>query len=1597
MKEVVPPEEKKSTVQSHRNIKSWMEKEEGEEESKTEQKHEIEEISDDNTAHTFESTVQSSWFESDQPAKKATEILSSVQTVGDPGGTDIQNRTEYEQDYKNKSELRLALKQKLHKQFQNNSSHQIEKKDKENTEAVKEKRKKTRAKWKESLSLVLKDSERGVVSEEAAYDFFTRIWESEEPSFTSTPLNDDTTEDAHSSKRQPDILDESEKIEELTERATDETHLLIEDYFQTEADKYIPVQRKAIYIPSNEQIEVENKIYFYPAAKSVPTDAKITEGKKPRDIEDEGLYVGKYPSITSHNIRKLENRFLKQQDKKWFGDNGKIKMQPDPCKKVPSRPLPLIKQNENLESTYRKAIVGNKENWLFDRHKNPEIWHQLDIDICNISFNHHSLFSKEHVLVARLVELVKSYNGYLLTDKGVSLSQRLQALRSAVNQLKQMSKQDEDNRIAEEREERLCHYQEDIKQIRKLRDARDVENKQLLIAIKNLWEEIQNLRETQKYASSPVELTIHEEYIDLDDDQKMWNKEIEEELEEEKLMFNINYKQELKEYQTKLEKWKKLHKLKKQALQSKKSKKKLSRQNTEEELATDSKNEESEIASKTEEIISLEDMPKPQPPSKFDEERTLEIITEKALEIRRKPGEPKLFPEITNSGIVTSASNCSKLEQARRNEVSKRKIYFKIFYNNKQVCQTTERSLGQEFTASWGQIFKLCIVHKPQNVKIEIFEKNGVLSTRLADIWLPLPDPSLTTNNVQLLDQEFCSEEVITYRHAGIGSGIAIHYLKDDQATWLLTNGILKCSLAWGINKEGKSLGPKITKEASAELRSLHEFDKLMQIISTGLASIQGLRNWVEQCHLDPNDPANSCIFHAMQYYNLYFNKSNQNSIDYFRLEPLQSEFDFVTEEELNNNSRFQLLQLRSHEAPEFRNYHMIPAYENEIPKDILQTMEHHQIPERRGSKGVPESHREKASKLLKQIREQVLKRFYAAQHQRVLEDVVIEEEVPSIQTLGFSLFSLMQTQRPLCPTRKERKKMTGQTVASTDINIIVTVMHALNVPVRVDNDILRGTIKHSLSGKESITDRLNASVRPYVEVMFQRETARTHVNEGPHPTWNQELHLPFKAPSDDYSPTNLETVQDIIYLSLFDEVVIDVLEDDRDRDSTVHTKMERHWLGDLKIPFTTLYLNSKIEGTFRLNVPPVLLGYDYEARPWLMRGMSNELEGRHTYLSLFLTIEPCLQLPEVFRQKYESLEPERILQEVDVWDSEFRLLFPDRSIRTMAIDISGKWILIPRYLCPLKPPEQMIDSLQDKMEIMETLARFVSVIPTRSDSVVFPGICDIWSTCDQFLQMLMGDEEEHAVLLCNYFLHIKIRAMLLLGSAIPEGLTSYVITWDDKDNIWVWNASLGQRFNIQDSYSPLRHVYCLISSDNIWANIQKTDIPSQMNFDLNLTKDWRPFFRRNFPNPGLNTIQSSNLSYSPVDLQFAQKLQEELEIMLKDSIMKWRRRFRTSWNRHCMQALRNILPRLEKNFGRTASLESLRELEQILTSYKMWGFPLSMPYTDEKAVVDAVYASGVHRLEEKNMEFAIAVYVHPYPCSVFAVWIYVAALKRRS
>lgn len=58
---------------------------------------------------------------------------------------------------------------------------------------------------------------------------------------------------------------------------------------------------------------------------------------------------------------------------------------------------------------------------------------------------------------------------------------------------------------------------------------------------------------------------------------------------------------------------------------------------------------------------------------------------------------------------------------------------------------------------------------------------------------------------------------------------------------------------------------------------------------------------------------------------------------EYFRLEQLQEEFNFVTDEELDRSKRFRLLRLRNQEVAEFRNFKCVPALEREVTDKVFQ------------------------------------------------------------------------------------------------------------------------------------------------------------------------------------------------------------------------------------------------------------------------------------------------------------------------------------------------------------------------------------------------------------------------------------------------------------------------------------------------------------------------------------------------------------------------------------------------------------------------------------------------------------------------------------
>ena len=407
-----------------------------------------------------------------------------------------------------------------------------------------------------------------------------------------------------------------------------------------------------------------------------------------------------------------------------------------------------------------------------------------------------------------------------------------------------------------------------------------------------------------------------------------------------------------------------------------------------------------------------------------------------------------------------------------------------------------------------------------------------------------------------------------------------------------------------------------------------------------------------------------------------------------------------------------------------------------------------------------------------------------------------MEDPLPTSDTLLMFCGEMVPAQRPLKPTRIERKKVLMQDMSNQDIKILLSVVRAYDVPIRNDQDPIE-TGHHGLKGSQAQIGVPNlpdlglaeSSVYSYIEAQFQGQICRTTVAIGPNPAWNQELTLSFKSVNNDYSPDTLNRVKESLHLHLFDEVLTDLVEDEEERGSQIHQRVEKKWLGSLSIPFSSLYRNAKIEGTFKLHSPPILLGYERSgivgglnpsqtetgnaasSMPMLGGGLAKNAKNA-TYLNIYVTLQPPLVVPEAVKEKLDCDEPEMVVQHCLNWSTNLLEKYPGRRINPLVADVTGKSVLITRFFRPIRPPAEILEAKSEAAAVKAgaspsatlSIAWFVSLVPYIPRNGIFPGLQDIWPTCDQFIHMMVGSEVEHALLLCNFFAHLGKKAFLVIG-----------------------------------------------------------------------------------------------------------------------------------------------------------------------------------------------------------------------------------------
>ena len=90
---------------------------------------------------------------------------------------------------------------------------------------------------------------------------------------------------------------------------------------------------------------------------------------------------------------------------KWFGVDGELVALPNPIKYVSTRPSFNPNYSAELETEYRRAIYLEDFSDNINN-GNPNMKnitrYQIDLDINQIQFSYHHLFSAEHVLAFKL-------------------------------------------------------------------------------------------------------------------------------------------------------------------------------------------------------------------------------------------------------------------------------------------------------------------------------------------------------------------------------------------------------------------------------------------------------------------------------------------------------------------------------------------------------------------------------------------------------------------------------------------------------------------------------------------------------------------------------------------------------------------------------------------------------------------------------------------------------------------------------------------------------------------------------------------------------------------------------------------------------------------------------------------------------------------------------------------------------------------------------------------------------------------------------------------------------------------------------------------
>ena len=1225
-------------------------------------------------------------------------------------------------------------------------------------------------------------------------------------------------------------------------------------------------------------------------------------------------------------------------------------------------------------------------------------------------------------------------------------------------------------------------YLEDICATRMLRDTEGQTDRILEYRAIKTWDAIKKLRASNGFSSTRISLKIRVDDREPEVAEETLQREMGNELQEQEELHNIRIAREKRTYERELEKWnaKKAELERKEqdqqdgsnrvekssnlsldqgdlALQSptlsksangydssksaeedeisriaslrKLSKKKKKKHQT---------SAESREESQKEKLLAI--IPAEPKPKAFQHKKIASQI-KKRLQLSRRPiGEPNLTFILENSHHITETAACPRMEQLRRYQLDATFVYLRFLYNDKEVTRTVARPIDPAtFTFNFNGIqdlaeaqnlikgarsnhnhnhisktaFGVRVFETPRSLKVEVYEAGVFGDVCLGEVFVSIP--ASTEQSLAL------NREISRLKFTGKPYSAQTSNENGISFTEKWTSGEIEMTAAWAVDEHGKSLGPPKESQLATRRRTL---DPINYNGPPGLLNLPKLMQWVVDMRIDPNDPRNNEILmlkSTVQSVSKLLSATASSVYDYwntravFRLGLPQWLHDVTIgiEADATKSKRVKMLKERFANnllKPGFQ----VPLEENEITYDVqtlFNKMVEDQHPIISGNAKLSATNGSKYSVgFLKRVRElQILRRTRLVRPVHV-DDLVKEERLIQIIDDSSPFDFLFRINRPLRPHRTDRKA--NAVMSPESCRIIIQVLQGFNLPVR----------KNALKVASS-TDKQGTTiyVQPFVEASFQQRKARSRTADGPNPQWNETISLDISMPNNDLRPDalyNSEIGLENLFINLFDETIVDLIRDNRDRETNIHQRIDRSWLGSLQIPFSTLWEQLRIDGSYLMDLPPQSLGYEKKI---LENAQVTGEVGADTLLRLFITLDPPLMQPPQLKLMFQSDEDPKLVRYAQDWLSSTSHL-KRVGIATVE-DICGKTTLINRFVSPMDPPS--------RIQSTEQIIRYVSMIPFIPNRASFGVDCKLISNMKEILELGAANDIEHAIILCNYMLSQDLNAYVVLGRGIPEGTTAYVLLrnmagslrnrpdnavklatgLDDASpgtarnsnaqSTVLINPVTGKAYDLTDANIPMKEVGCIFNSGNIWMNIQMDPAAHKIHFRLSDQKAWKPFFTSSFPMPDLKTVQPERVIYQDADAKSMTELEQTLERAIISNIEEWRQDRVTRWNRMCSRTFKSLMSRFElesiSGVSIASTLETSQELASIGNVYKLNGFPLNAPFTDISSACALVFNTAVHVNQSPGTEFALAVQCHAYPGGFISMWIYVASLMRQT